>query len=202
MADSKVKLTYFNFNGRAEIIRLVLTFAGKAFEDNRVSQEEWQKIKPTSPFGQLPFVEIDGEVFGQSLAIAQYFARVHNLYGKTNLDGLRIDQISQLIEDYIQQVVKVFHESDEAKKAEIVTKVKTEEAPKYIGYLEKILEKNGGEHLVGNSYTLVDLAAYDLGTGFLKTYTEDALEKAPLLRALIEKVGSNEKIRTYTESHK
>jgi glutathione S-transferase len=197
MANSKIKLTYFDFTGRAEAIRIILTWAGKEFEDFRVSKEEWPKYKSASPFGQVPFVEIDGKVFGQSLAIAQYFAREFNLYGKTNLDALKIDQFTQLVEDFIQEAVKPFREPDEAKKAEIVKKVKEEITPKFLTNAEKLLNANNGKHFVGDAVTLADLVAYDIATGFLKTYTEEALSKFPSIKALVEKIGSNEKIKAY-----
>uniref|UniRef100_A0A0B7A4V0 Glutathione transferase n=1 Tax=Arion vulgaris TaxID=1028688 RepID=A0A0B7A4V0_9EUPU len=202
MANSKIKLTYFDLDGRAELTRLVLTLAGKAFEDIRISREEWPKLMPTTPFGQIPVVDIDGEVFTQSFAIAQYFAREFNLYGKTNLDGLEIDQISQLTMDFYKELAKVFLEQDPVKKVEVAAKVEAEETPKYIDHFEKLLQKNGGKHFVGDNYTLADLVAYDLVTGFFSPFLGDCLGKAPLLKALIEKIGSNEGIRAYKEKHK
>uniref|UniRef100_A0A0B7A527 Glutathione transferase n=1 Tax=Arion vulgaris TaxID=1028688 RepID=A0A0B7A527_9EUPU len=202
MANSIIKLTYLDLDGRGEIIRLVLTFAGKAFKDIRISKEDWPKFKLTAPLGQVPFVEIDGVVFSQSLAIAQYFAREFNLYGKTNLDGLEIDQISQITADFIQEFAKTFYEQDAVKKAEISAQVAEKEVPRYIDHFEKLLQKNGGEYFVGDSYTLADFIAYDVGTGFFKSYTQVALEKAPLLKALIEKIGNIEVIRAFKERHK
>jgi glutathione S-transferase len=202
MANSKIKLTYFDINGRAEIIRLTLTWAGKAFEDIRIPKDQWLAFKPKTPFGQLPFVEIDGKVFGQSLAIAQYFAREFNLYGKTNLDALKIDQFTQLVEDFLQEVAKAFREPDAAKKAEIEKRVKEEIAPKFFANVDKLLNDNNGRHFVGDAVTLADLVAYDVATGFLKPYTEGALSKFPSIKALVEKVSSNERIKAYAESHK
>lgn len=67
------KVHYFNLRGRGEIIRLVLTAAGVEFEDRRVEFSEWPSLKPNTPLGSLPFVEIqDGDkklVLSQSTAI-------------------------------------------------------------------------------------------------------------------------------------
>ena len=41
------KLTYFNAKARAEPIRMVFAQAGVAFEDKRVSGDEWKELKPS-----------------------------------------------------------------------------------------------------------------------------------------------------------
>ncbi|BFZ04971.1 hypothetical protein BsWGS_08010 [Bradybaena similaris] len=201
MAQNKIKLFYFDLNGRAEIIRLILAKAGVDFEDIRISRDDWPKQKGNSPFGQLPYAEINGKVYGQSLAIANYFAREYNLYGKSNLDGLKIDQVAQLNEDLIQEVVKVFREQDEAKKAEIEKKLKEEVAPKFFGFYEKLLKENNGKHFVGDSVTLADLILYDVVTGFVSTYTGPVPSTFPLIKALAEKIGSDDRIKAYKAKH-
>ena len=42
-----VKLTYFDLRGRAETIRLLLHYNGIQFQDKRVTNEEWAKLKPS-----------------------------------------------------------------------------------------------------------------------------------------------------------
>lgn len=43
----KIKLVYFNMEGRAELTRLILAQAGVEFEDKRVTREEWMAMKPS-----------------------------------------------------------------------------------------------------------------------------------------------------------
>lgn len=43
----KYKLTYFDFSGLGEPIRFIFHYANIPFEDNRVSNEEWPKLKPS-----------------------------------------------------------------------------------------------------------------------------------------------------------
>ena len=42
---SKVKLTYFDVRARGELARLVMAAANKPYEDNRITFEEWPKLK-------------------------------------------------------------------------------------------------------------------------------------------------------------
>jgi len=41
------KLTYFNFTGRAETIRLIFAAGGVQFEDNRIDGPAWGALKPS-----------------------------------------------------------------------------------------------------------------------------------------------------------
>ena len=43
----KIKLTYFNLEGRAELTRMILAQAGVEFEDVRLKREEWLAMKPS-----------------------------------------------------------------------------------------------------------------------------------------------------------
>ena len=43
---TKYKLSYFDFAGRAELIRLIFSAGKVDFEDHRFSFDEWKKLKP------------------------------------------------------------------------------------------------------------------------------------------------------------
>ncbi len=78
------KLTYFDIRGRAEFIRWILAVASQPYVDNRVDMNDWQALKPKTPFGQLPvleFLDQDGNLveLAQSLAIGkQHFILMLN----------------------------------------------------------------------------------------------------------------------------
>jgi glutathione S-transferase len=42
---TKYKLVYFNFRGRAELIRYIFAQAGVEYEDQRITYEEWDSLK-------------------------------------------------------------------------------------------------------------------------------------------------------------
>ena len=43
----KIRLIYFDSKGLAEVARLILAQAGVEYEDVRITQEEWPKLKPS-----------------------------------------------------------------------------------------------------------------------------------------------------------
>ena len=68
-----IKLTYFNIQGVAEKVRLALVLAGIPFVDERVPFDKWGALKPTTPYGQLPLMEINGgKPIAQSEAMLRY----------------------------------------------------------------------------------------------------------------------------------
>ncbi|CAG5117597.1 unnamed protein product [Candidula unifasciata] len=203
MANSDIKIIYFNIPGRAEVSRLVLVLAGKQFEDVRISGAEWRDIKPTTPFGTCPVLVLDGKMYGQSKAIAVFLAREFGLYGRTNLEGLQIDQAMHLMEDFIQEYgSRYFFVTDEAKKAEGAKQMREEITPRFMGYFEKLLQDNATGYLAGDRVTVADLTVFDMYTGFLGSFVQEWIDKFPLIKQLVATVESNERIRAYREQRK
>ena len=93
MPDSVPILTYFQFRGLGEPIRLLLEDLGLPYEDRRVDlfSDAWPKLSPTLPFRQLPRLEIDGLMLFQSQAILRYLARANGLGGETEAERIRCD---------------------------------------------------------------------------------------------------------------
>ena len=74
------KLVYFDLQGRAQSIRYLLTKAGVAFEDQRLTNEEWAAAKAAKTYGenQLPvFIQDDGKILNQEKAILMMLAAKH-----------------------------------------------------------------------------------------------------------------------------
>lgn len=79
---TKYKLSYFDFPGsRGEECRLALHAAGVAFEDCRLTREQWERLKPTTPYGAIPVLEAPGKPpLAQSNAILTYVGRRYGLH--------------------------------------------------------------------------------------------------------------------------
>lgn len=198
---SPYKLIYFDGRGRAEIIRLIFTAAGVAFEDHRVPMDQWAQLKPNTPMGVLPLLETEGVTLCQSLAIARYLARKFGLAGKTELDQAKVDIVVDSVEDTIKPIPQFWKfEKDEEKKAQLKKTYIEETLPTFLTNLEKLLSTNhsGDGYFVGDSLTWADLYFYAL-LGRLELLVEltDPFEKFPKLKALTDRIGSQPKIAEY-----
>lgn len=198
MPVAKYKFTYFNSKGRGEMTRLLFAAAGKPFEDERVTQEQWQKLKPNTPQNVLPVLLVDGKTtVVQSQAIARYVARDLGMYGKTNLESTQIDQILETLTDMLSAALPGFREQDATKKAELMTKFMTEDVPKYLGFVDKMIGQFGKDgHAVSNSITLADTAIFSTIEMFQLKDKIDSF-KCPRVSAVIKKLEANKNIAKY-----
>ncbi|XP_014255589.1 glutathione S-transferase-like [Cimex lectularius] len=180
---SQYKLTYFNVKALGEPIRMILHYMGKDFEDERVSLEEWQKLKQRSPFGKLPTLEVDGKVLHQSNAVCRYLAKEANLRGSNDWEDLQIDIIVDTFQDFRKEVSLFHHEPDPAVKETKKAKILNETLPYYFSKFDKMVEENKGYfangklswadfYLGGFSDSLVTLLGVDIYADYpnLKTW--------------------------------
>jgi len=79
-------------------------YANVPFEDVRVAQHDWPSIKPTTRFGKLPELEINGDKLAQSMTIARYLADKFGLGGKDEWQRAKIDEIADLQKDLAQEL--------------------------------------------------------------------------------------------------
>ncbi|CAH1247076.1 HPGDS [Branchiostoma lanceolatum] len=113
----KYKFTYFKASvGRGELVRLIFAAAGVEFEDVRLEREEWRLLKETSPMGQLPMLEVGGQVICQSGAIYRYAAKETGLSGAAGWEEAQVDMFVSGMEDLTMKMYGVYFERDEAKK--------------------------------------------------------------------------------------
>jgi len=197
---SKIKLTYFNVRGRAEISRLILAQAGVAYEDHRLPREEWPSMKPNTPCGVLPVLEYNGTTIAQSISIARFLAKEYNLAGKNRVEEAQADMIVDCVSDVLNSVVQIFREKDETKKAEITKTFQTEGLPNAMKMFEKLLSANGGKFFVGKELTWADLAFADFFSGLEARYGEAIFGDHKSLKEHIHRVMSLPNIKKWVEN--
>src|SRR4029077_6733078 len=88
---TKPKLTYFDGAfSRGEECRLALHVAGVDFEDVRIKREDWPALKPDTPFGSLPVLEMPGcPPLAQSNAILLLIGCEYKLHPQASFEAAR-----------------------------------------------------------------------------------------------------------------
>lgn len=168
-----IKLTYVDKEGVAEPIRLALVLAGIDFEDIRVNCPDWKELKPKTPYGQLPIMEINdnGEYKAHSGAMLRYCGQLNTddntessfLYPNEKM--FEIEEAIGLITDlnnaftpslYISVRPQVFgypegsQATDEgkARTEALRTTFWKEILPTFLDHIEALLSKSGNKWLV------------------------------------------------------
>ncbi|XP_046829803.1 glutathione S-transferase-like [Vespa crabro] len=193
------KLTYFPVKALAEPIRFIFSYAGVEFEDVRFNSNDWPKIKPTTPFGQVPMLEVDGKKVNQSTAIARYLAKQHGLAGKNDWEALEIDAIVDTIHDLRAKIAAHHYEQNaEAKAAKL--KVAEEVVPFFLERLDNQVKNNGG-YFVGGALSWADFTFVALLDYLNFMSKSNIIEKYDNLKALQEKVLNIPAIKKWVEKH-
>uniref|UniRef100_A0A8R1Z3Q3 glutathione transferase n=1 Tax=Pristionchus pacificus TaxID=54126 RepID=A0A8R1Z3Q3_PRIPA len=197
------KLTYFDGRARIEVARQILYLADIPFEDVRVSFADWPVLKPTTPFGELPVLEVDGKPIPIMYAIYRYLAKEFGFAGQSPFETAWVDAVADQHADYFREmypflaVIWGFSNED---RDTIIKEVGEPARDKYFPLLEKIVKDNGlNGHFVGGSLTWVDLLiAEHVGSvhqhlpGFFSDYhnvveTVKKVNSTPRLKEWIEK---------------
>jgi len=179
---NKFKLTYFN-RGRGEPIRLIFALANVSYEDNIIQGADWPTIKPTTPWGQVPVLEVDGVKIAQTPTISRFLARKFNLVGSNELEAARCDELVDAALDVSNVWLQAFFiEKDENRKAELKKNLIENSLPKFLKKLEEIQIQSGGNFLVGKSATWADAWIANGLERFEGTLGADVLDNYPNLK--------------------
>ena len=201
------RLTYFDIDGgRAEHIRIALHAAGIAFEDDRISFQQFQDRRSSLPFSCIPVLEIDGRPVTQSNAIGRYVGKLGGLYPEDALQALYCDEVLGTLEDLTNRVVRTFGLEGEA--LERARKELTDGwLSLYLRGLGELLTRGGGEYFASGQMTVADLRAFAqiraLRSGVLDHIPEDVVDTvAPGLVSLQERVADDPRVVAWYESRK
>ncbi|CAJ1358241.1 unnamed protein product [Effrenium voratum] len=102
----KVKLYYFNVFAKGPAIALALSHGNLDWEG--IFPTAWKELKPTTPFGELPMLEVPGQgQIGHELAILHFLARKCPKLAGANDEEFAVScQIAQSAEDIYQKLGK------------------------------------------------------------------------------------------------
>ena len=193
---------------RAEVLRVSLFIKDIPFEDVRVSREEFIHLIKTgflpngkrSPFHQLPVIEVDDKIIGQTGAIARYCGKVSNLYSDDMLKAAKIDQIIDAATDITNVVSPTIREKNEVKKMEDRKVLVNKLLPRWFKYLEDLLSEDESTWFV-EKMTIADIAMWRLlgwlTSGIIDGIPTSIVDDFPKLKNIHHQVHTHPKVQEW-----
>ena len=221
MAKPRYELFYWpSIQGRGEFVRLALEDAGAAYVDVARRPDGMKKmmgllrgdgagLAPLAP----PFLR-DGElVVAQVANILQYLGPRLALVPDGEAHRLAANQLQLTLADLVGEVHDthhpiasgLFYEDQRVEAVKRTTVFVSERIPRYLGYFERALVHNGGEHLVGSSVSYVDLSMFQVLSGLGYAFPTAMVRVAPTvprLVALRDRIAARPLIAAYLASER
>jgi glutathione S-transferase len=184
------------------LARLILHYAKQPFDDVRITHADWPKLKPSTPFGQVPVLEVDGKPLAQSFAIYRYLARQFGLAGKDDFEAAKIDAVADFLKDIGNEMRTWFMVAmgrTEGDKAQLEKDVLNPAAEKMFKVLEKALDESGSGFAAASGVTWLDFLISE------RLYTLEQLKPEFLnghekLAEYVKRVQNLPEIKSYMES--
>ena len=198
---SKPKLTYFDAPvSRGEECRLAFHLAGVDFEDVRLKREQWLAFKPTTPFGSVPVLELEGHPpLAQSNAILVLLGRRYGLHPKDDFEAARHEAVMGHVEDLRAQVGPTLRITDAAEKK----KVREELAGGYLPTWGERTERQLGDgpFFAGGKIHVVDIKLFItvrwFASGTVDHVPATVFSPYPKLTRLYESVRDDARIKAW-----
>ena len=193
---------------RAEVLRVSLFIKEIPFEDVRVSREEFIHLIKTgflpngkrSPFHQLPVIEVEDKIIGQTGAIARYCGKISNLYSDDILKAAKIDQIIDAATDITNVVSPTIREKDQEKKMEDRKVLVNKLLPRWFRYLENLLSEDDSTWFV-EKMTIADIAMWRLlgwlTSGIIDGIPTSVVDEFPKLKNIHHQVHTHPKVQEW-----
>jgi glutathione S-transferase len=225
MTDTLYELYYWpSIPGRGEFVRLALEEGGARYVDVAREPEskgggikammklmrEGSTIEPFAP----PYLKVGDRIIAQTANILSFLAPRLHLVPEDDVSRAWANQLQLTIADLVDEAHDVHHpiasslyyedQKTEAKRRAPI--FIGERIPKFLGYFERIIEKNAagnGFHLVGSGVTYVDLSMFHLLKGLEYAFPramEHIAPKIPRLTALREHVAKRPRTAAYLAS--
>jgi glutathione S-transferase len=217
----RYELYYWDgIQGRGEFVRLALEEAGAEYVD--VARQPGGEAAMASLLGgndldyppfAPPFLKAGKLVIGQTANILLYLGAHHGLAPTDEAGRLWAHQLQLTIADFVDEIHDTHHpiasslyyeDQRREAKARAADFVKSR-APKYLGYFERVLERNpaGTTHLVGAELTYPDLSLFQIVAGLRYAFPRAMARLEPRherVVALHDRVAARPRIAAYLAS--
>lgn len=198
---TKPKLTYFDAPvSRGEECRLALHVAGVDFEDVRIKVADWPALKPKTPFGSLPTLELPGRPpLAQSNAILALIGRMHGLHPQDPFEAARHEAMMAHVEDLRHAIGPSLRIQDSAEKKKARERLATTTLPSWGENAEKQI--GDGPFFGGSSVHVVDfklfVAVRWIQSGVLDDIPKDVFAPFPKLIRVHDSVRDHAAVRAW-----
>jgi glutathione S-transferase len=196
---TKPKLTYFDFSGsRGEECRLALFLAGIEFEDNRVKMPDWPALKPTTPYGSMPILELPGKPpLAHCNAILTLIGRRHGLHPSDDFEAARHEGMMEFVEEVRHTVVPTLRMADPEKAAKRED-IAANFLPRWAGFAERHIE---GPFFAGGKFHVVDLKLFMIvrwfALGTVDHIPATVFDPFPKLMGVYKAVGAHGGVKAW-----
>src|SRR5262245_5896254 len=222
MADRYEPYYWPEIPGRGEFVRLVLEEAGAEYADvGRLPESEgggsgaviafYEGRNDGHPIFAPPVLKHGNAVVAQTAAICHYLGRRHDLVPGDEIGDAQALELQLTIADLVVEVHDTHHpissalyyEDQRAAAKQRSKHFVGERLPRFLRYFERVLDRNGGEVLVGGRLTHADLSLFQalegLAFAFPRAFTR-AVAETPRVLALRARVRERPRIAAYLGS--
>uniref|UniRef100_A0A914PND3 glutathione transferase n=1 Tax=Panagrolaimus davidi TaxID=227884 RepID=A0A914PND3_9BILA len=183
---------------------MIFHFANVPFEDSRISQDDWPKIKPSTPTGKLPYLEVDGKQLPESGAIFRFLARKYNLVSPDDWDNAQMESAVDYFKDFLMDIRPFFMVSlgrAEGDKDQLYKNTYLPAAEKVYGRLGEILSKSTSGFLANHGVTWGDFLLSET-TLTLQSLDPEFSTRFPFMSEHQKKVYEVPQLQEYLKNRK
>ncbi|CAL2043661.1 unnamed protein product [Caenorhabditis brenneri] len=192
------QLYYFTIRGFGEYIRLLFLDNDIKFEDIRYdfNSKEWEDMKKTMIFGQMPCLKMDGKEYVQAGAIMRHLGKVHNLNGSNEDEAFFLDMFNECVRDLRLKFAFFIY-----KDTETHDQIANKTLPEFLGKLEKLFKEHPGDFIIGNKISYADYFLFE-ELDVYHTFDKTILDKFPDLKEFWERMWNRPHLKAYLEQRK
>jgi glutathione S-transferase len=208
-----------SIQGRGEFVRLALEEAGADYVDvarrGKIGMAAMMKFLESKSLARPPyappFLKAGKDITAQTALILFYLGPRLGLAPRDEAGRLWTHQLQLTITDLVVHIHDSHHPVsgwlyyEEQKPA---AKRRTQDfwryrVPKFLGYFERVLQRNGGKYMVGRRLSYVDLSLFQIVEGLRYAFPKRMKRferKVPLSISLHDRVAQRPRIKAYLSS--